>query len=96
MITLQMIVFTVFFLGGSLIWFTFFFRRVDPWLRRRIGAHYGVTIDLGSKGLWKVRQKDQGARGFLIEFLQIVFVVPAAMVPLFSIGIMMLLASSPG
>lgn len=93
MITPQMILFTVVFLVGNVLWFTFIFKRADPWLRRRIGERYGVTIDLAGKGMWTVREKGQGARGCLIELLQMVFIIPAAFLPMIVFGIIAFLMS---
>jgi hypothetical protein len=72
-------------------WIFFFYRRVDPWLRERIGSRFGVTLRIGGRGMWTVAEKGQGMRGCLIEVLQIVFWLPAIMFPLIVFtGIMML------
>jgi hypothetical protein len=96
MVTPQMIILTIVFLGGNVLWFTFLFKRADPWLRKRIGVHYGVTIDIASKGLWKVRQEGQGARGCMIELLQGVFIIPASLLPILFFGILFMLLSPSG
>lgn len=95
--------FPVFQVGIGLIflvlevrWISIFFRRVDPWLRQRIGDFFGVTIRFAGKGTWKVVEPGQGLRGFLIEMVQIVFVIPAVLLPLILfLIILMLLSSTP-
>ena len=81
------------FLVVQVGWLFTFFRRIDPWLRRRIGDYFGVTIRFEGKGMWKVVEKGQGCRGVLIELLQIIFVFPAVLLPLILfLVIVMLLA----
>jgi hypothetical protein len=93
MVTLQMMVLTFVFLVGNALWFAFLFMRADPWLRKRIGTHYGVTIDLTGKGLWKVKESGQGGRGCLIELVQPVFVIPVAFVSMLCFGMLFLFLS---
>lgn len=84
------------FLVLQVRWIFIFFRRVDPWLRQRLGDYFGVTIRFEGKGAWKVVEKGQGCRGVLIEMLQIVFVIPVVMLPLMLfLVILMLLSSTP-
>lgn len=74
-------------------WVWFFYRRIDPWLRERIGNHFGVTLRIGGRGMWTVAEKGQGTRGCLLEVLQIVFWIPAIMLPLIVFtGVMMLVS----
>ena len=81
------------FLALQVWWIFIFFRRVDPWLRQRIGDYFGVTIRFEGKGMWKVVEKGQGCRGVLIETLQIIFILPAVLLPLtLFVIILMLLA----
>lgn len=83
------------FLVLQVRWLFIFFRRVDPWLRRRIGEYFGVTIGFEGKGAWKVIEKGQGCRGLLIEMLQIVFVLPAVLLPLILFLVILMLLASP-
>jgi hypothetical protein len=76
------IVLGIMYLIVELLWIRFCFRRVDPWLRERIGRFFGVTLIIAGRGTWKVAESGQGLRGFLIEFLQPVFWIPAVMLPL--------------
>jgi hypothetical protein len=57
----------LFFVGG-IVWFYVFFTRCDAWIRARVGRFFGVTIELGAKSHWRVREP--GARAFLIGMLQ--------------------------
>jgi len=68
------------YLAVMAVWITFFSRRVDPWLRRKVGERFGVSIYLGAKRDWRV-SGDHGLGGCLIELLQIVFWIPAVMLP---------------
>ena len=81
------------FLVIQVRWLFLLFRRVDPWLRQRIGEYFGVTIRYEGKGMWKVVEPGRGCRGVLIEMLQIVFLLPAVLLPLtLFVIILMLLA----
>ena len=80
----------------QVVWITFFIRRVDPWLREHIGERYGVTLRISGRGLWTVVEKGQGMRGCLVELLQIIFWLPAIMLPLILFTGLMLLISSQG
>lgn len=60
---------TLLFFVGGIAWFFFFFSRGDAWIRGWVGRSFGVTIELGAKAHWRVRER--GAWTFLIELLQI-------------------------
>lgn len=81
----------IIFLVVSVLWFGLFLRRVDPWLRVRIGERYGVTIRIGGRGMWQVVERGQGMRGFLIEMRQPLFLIPWMLLPLIVYMILMLL-----
>jgi hypothetical protein len=72
----------VIYLIIAVAWVWFFIRRGDPWLRAQIGRAFGVTLVIAGRGMWKVKEPNQGMRGFLIEFLQPIFWIPAVMLPL--------------
>jgi hypothetical protein len=76
------VVLGIIYLIVAVLWIRVYFRRVDPWLREQIGRFFGVTLRIAGRGTWKVVESGQGLRGFLIEFLQPLFMIPAVMLPL--------------
>jgi hypothetical protein len=78
---LQVIV-GIIYLIVAVLWIRFFMRRGDSWLRERIGQRFGVTLGIAGWGMWKVVEKGQGMRGFLIELLQPLIWIPAVMLPM--------------
>lgn len=75
----------------AVLWIRFFIQRGDPWLRERIGRLFGVKLGIAGRGMWKVIEKDQGLRGFLIEFLQPLVWIPAVMLPLIIFVVLLML-----
>jgi|FLYN01.1.fsa_nt_gi hypothetical protein len=84
------------YLVVQVVWIAFFFRRVDPWLRERLGERYGMTLRISGRGLWTVSEKGQGICGCFVELLQIIFWLPAVILPLIIFMGMMMLLSSQG
>ncbi|MEZ4669967.1 MAG: hypothetical protein R3E39_18850 [Anaerolineae bacterium] len=78
----------------QVIWLFIFFRRIDPFLRQRIGTYLGVTIRAEGKGIWKVVEANQGCRGLLIEMLQIVILLPSVLLPLVVFVVILMLLTS--
>jgi hypothetical protein len=81
----------VIYLIVAVAWIWFFIRRGDPWLRERIGRLFGVTLVIAGRGMWKVKEPNQGMRGFLIEFLQPLFWIPVVMLPLIGFIVVLML-----
>jgi hypothetical protein len=81
----------IIYLIVEVLWILFFIRRGDPWLRERIGRRFGVKVGIAGRGMWKVMQKGQGIRGFLIEMLQPLFWIPAVMLPLVIFGVLLMI-----
>ncbi len=74
------VVFVATYLPGMIIWI-YFLSRQDIRLRKWLGKRYGVTINLSGRGMWTVREANQGMKGCLIEMLQICFWIPAIFIP---------------
>jgi hypothetical protein len=81
----------IIYLIVAVLWIRFYFRRVDPWLRERIGRYFDVTLGIAGRGTWKVVESGQGIRGFLIEFLQPLFMIPAVLLPLIIFVVLLML-----
>ena len=77
-------------------WVIYFFNRVDPALRERIGKRFGVTIGKNFRNSWEVVEPNQGARGCLIEMLQPLFLIPAMFLPIIILFILVMLLSQLG
>lgn len=84
----------LFYLAIQVVWIFTYLRRIDPLLRQRIGAYFGVTIRTEGKGMWKVAEANQGCRGLLIEMIQIVILLPAVLLPLVAYLILLMLFAS--
>jgi hypothetical protein len=82
----------IIYLIVAVLWIRFCFRRVDPWLRERIGRRFGVELGINGKGMWTVAQKDRAiVKGVLIEFLQPLFWIPAILLPLIIFVVLLML-----
>jgi hypothetical protein len=77
-------------------WVMYFFNKVDPVLRERIGKRFGVTINKNFRQSWEVAEPNQGARGCLIEMLQPVFLIPAMFLPVIILTVIVLLLAQLG
>jgi hypothetical protein len=70
------------YLLASVLWLSFYFRVLDVHLRRWIGRQFHVTFRPDSHMRWQVVEPNQGMRGCLLEFSQVLFIIPAALLPL--------------
>jgi len=64
--------------AGGIGWWVFYGTRGDAWLRQRVGASFGVEIALTMRGHWHIERG--GARGCLIEMIQLLGFMAAFMV----------------
>ncbi len=72
-----------FLIGGG--WLVFYFRVVEPWLRRVIGRMIGATINHGEQQIWIVNQESEDSLSWqtmVIRPLQMVFMMAAGMLAL--------------
>jgi hypothetical protein len=76
------VILAIIYLTMMVSWMWFIVHRLDPWLREKVGARFGVTIIQGRRGHWQVKASGKGLGGCLIEMLQIVFWIPAIMLPM--------------
>jgi len=70
-------------LGG--LWLTFYWRVVDPWLRRVVGRMVRATINRGEQNIWVANMESEESdswRAFIIRAIQIASIFMAAMVAL--------------
>ena len=77
-------------------WILYFWRHIDPMLRERIGKRFGVTITKNFRNSWEVVEKNQGARGCLIEMLQPAFLIPAMFLPVIIFALIVMLLAQLG
>jgi hypothetical protein len=70
------------YLLTAVLWLSFYFRVLDVHLRHWLGRQFGVTFRPDSHMRWQVAEPDQGMSGCLLEFSQVLFLIPAALLPL--------------
>lgn len=69
----------------GIFWMTFYWRVVDPWLRKLLGKALGVTIRMGEQNIWQINDggvDDVNWRNLFVRPLQIVALMAAGLVPL--------------
>jgi len=73
------------FVIGGVLWMIFFWRVVDPFLRRMVGRLLGATIRRGDQSIWVANDETEDSvswRAAVIRPIQMVCVMGAALLPL--------------